>query len=136
MIAVLDASMTLALALQDESAGLVERVATALIDATVHVPAHWALETSNGLLMAVRRGRLTPEEAQRAKELILYLPVIQDTETATQAWTYTFALADAHRLTQYDAAYLELAMRLDVPLATLDTDLAAAAKAAGVALWT
>lgn len=135
MIVVLDASMTLALALKDEHAAVVERVAASLNEATVHVPEHWALETTNGLLMAVRRGRLIPEDAEIARQLILGLPVIQDAETATQAWTRTFALALAHRLTQYDAAYLELAMRLDAPLATLDAELAAAASEAGVEVW-
>ncbi|MDR1921736.1 MAG: type II toxin-antitoxin system VapC family toxin, partial [Candidatus Adiutrix sp.] len=57
-----------------------------------------------------------------------------DTETAEQAWTITNLLAERHGLTLYDAAYLELAQRLNLPLATLDADLRTAAKALGLPL--
>jgi predicted nucleic acid-binding protein len=62
------------------------------------------------------------------------LPIKIDDETASRSWTTTAHLAERHRLTAYDATYLELAMRRGMPLATSDTALIAAAKVAGVRL--
>jgi predicted nucleic acid-binding protein len=63
------------------------------------------------------------------------LPVTVDAETEARAWAGTIDLARQHSLTEYDAAYLELAARAGLPLATLDNKLKAAAPAAGVALY-
>ena len=62
------------------------------------------------------------------------LPIVLDDETAAQAWSATIQLAERHRLTVYDAAYLELAQRRGLPLASLDQELRTAAEVAGVAL--
>ena len=62
------------------------------------------------------------------------LPIIEDAETGTHAWGRTIALADAHKLTVYNATYLELAVRLSLPLATLDEDLRGAAAHEGIPL--
>ena len=62
------------------------------------------------------------------------LPIALDDETAPRLWTDTARLAEQHRLTAYDAAYLELAVRLRLPLATGDEALIAAAESEGVAL--
>jgi predicted nucleic acid-binding protein len=84
--------------------------------------------------MAQRRGRITLKARQDRVTLLQALPIILDTETAAQAWTITNLLAERHGLTLYDAAYLELAQRLNLPLATLDADLRTAAKALDVPL--
>jgi predicted nucleic acid-binding protein len=59
--------------------------------------------------------------------LIALFPIHLDLETDRQAWDATARLAERHRLTLYDAAYLELALRLGLPLATLDRELRATA---------
>jgi predicted nucleic acid-binding protein len=99
------------------------------------VPAHWILEVTNGLLLAARRGRLRrPDEDVDILERLGTLAVRVDPETATRGWGETPFLARRLGLTTYDAAYLELASRLQAPLATLDTGLARAAREAGVRL--
>jgi predicted nucleic acid-binding protein len=96
------------------------------------VPCHWILEVTNTLLRARRHGRLRPREHPAdILERLGELPIVADVETSIRAWRETFALAETCRLTIYDAAYLELALRLAAPLVTLDMDLARAANAAG-----
>ena len=91
-------------------------------------PAIWPLEVANGLLQAERRGRIT--EAFRKQRLVDLglLRVILDDETSRHAWQETSDLALRHGLSAYDAAYLELALRRALPLATLDKSLARAAE--------
>jgi predicted nucleic acid-binding protein len=97
-------------------------------------PLLWPLEALNGLLMAQRRRRI---HAPQRTELVIFLralPVTLDTETTEHVWTTTARLAERHRLSMYDAAYLELAQRRKLPLATLDQDLIKAAKALGTTI--
>ena len=98
------------------------------------VPSHWPLEVANGLLMAERRKRATQADVAAALDAILALPIEIDRSTAAQAAGATIGLARQHGLTIYDAAYLELAMRIGATLATTDAALARAAKKAGVGL--
>jgi predicted nucleic acid-binding protein len=98
------------------------------------VPVHWPLEVANALLMAVRRARIDAGFRDAALRDLAALPIVLDPETSSRAWHDTLRLADAHRLTAYDAAYLELAHRRALPLATLDAELRAAARAFGVTL--
>ncbi len=84
--------------------------------------------------MAERRRRLDTKRRQRLAGFLRGLPVTLDAETADQAWTVTARLAERYRLTLYDAAYLELAQRRKLPLATLDQDLIRAEKALGMTL--
>lgn len=98
------------------------------------VPSLWRLEVANGLLGAVRRGRLAVERRDALLEALLEMDIAIDAETDLHAWSGTVRLAEAHGLTAYDAAYLELAQRRRLPLATLDAALAQAAREAGVAL--
>ena len=99
-----------------------------------YIPAHCRVETSNGLLVAERRKRITQSDVTEALGLLGALPLTTDAETATKAGGETIALARQYGLTIYDAAYLELAMRRGATLATNDLELAKAAQAAGVAL--
>lgn len=95
---------------------------------------HWPLEALNGLAMAERHRRIDSTRRRGLIEFLRDLPITIDPETVNQVWTGTSQLAEQHRLTLYDAAYLELALRLGLPLATLDQDLRAAGDAAGVTL--
>jgi len=92
------------------------------------------LEVANVLEMNVRRGRHDAAFRDAALEDLAVLPISIDAETDRQAWGATVRLAARHRLTTYDAAYLELAQRRGLPLATLDKELRDAATAEGVLL--
>jgi predicted nucleic acid-binding protein len=131
---VIDNSVALAWCFEDEQTqplmDLLDRVA----ETGAVAPSLWSLEALNGLLMAERRKRLDGKRRQRLAGFLRSLPIMLDMETADQAWTATARLAERYRLTSYDAAYLELAQRRKLPLATLDVELIKAAKALGMAL--
>ncbi|WP_211306992.1 type II toxin-antitoxin system VapC family toxin [Acidiferrobacter thiooxydans] len=134
MAFVADASMTLAWYLRDEDAESANRVRERLLGEGICVPAHWALEVCNALLVATRHGRITIQEMSELLPDLRLLPETVDHQTDAAAWSTTLDLAKAHGLTLYDAAYLELALRRELPLATLDKRLYGAAIAAGVAI--
>ena len=89
---------------------------------------------ANSLTVAERRGRISIEFRNAALSDLSLLDILLDLRTDAQAWTSTLALADRFRLTLYDAAYLELAQRAALPLASLDAELGRAALALGVPL--
>jgi predicted nucleic acid-binding protein len=125
---VIDPSVALAWLLPDETDARAEAVRVAVENgADAWIPAHWWLEIGNGLLMAERRGRITPEQVAHALSLVKALPLEEDEETAGQIPVRTLALARQHGLTIYDAAYLELAQRRGAILATFDEQLLEAA---------
>mgnify|MGYP003345838887 FL=1 len=93
------------------------------------VPSLWPIGGGNILLRAERRGDIRPDEREAHVADLSALALIVDHEGAARAWRETTALALRHRLTLYDATYLELAIRLRVPLATFDAALARAAEA-------
>jgi len=99
------------------------------------VPALWPLEVANALTVLRRRRKLTPDEARTAIEIIRELPVVIDHEAAVLAFTRLVDLASKHELTVYDATYLELAARRQLPLASNDAQMKQAAIRAGVDLW-
>lgn len=129
---VIDASVALAWSFEDEQTPATDAIMASAIRGGAHVPAIWPLEVANVLQMAVRRGRTTPAFVKYTLDDLLFLNVLIDSETMSQAWGATLDLSDRYRLTIYDAAYLELAIRLRLPLATLDKELRNAARAAGV----
>ena len=131
---VLDSSVTLAWVLDDETAGAESTLELMDVERAI-VPAHWILEVTNGLRMAVRRQRLKLENVSQLMKQLRTLPLSVDPETEVMGWNEVPALAARFELTTYDAAYLELALRLNAPLATLDLDLARAAREAGVPLF-
>jgi predicted nucleic acid-binding protein len=104
-------------------------------DLQAYVPNLWPLEVANALLVGERRGRTTPADTARFLAILGTFPIAVDDETATRAWVETMHLARAHVLSAYDSSYLELAMRLGLPLATLDDKLKTAANAVGVSLF-
>lgn len=133
MACVIDPSVALAWLLPDETNARADAVRVAVENgADAWIPAHWWLEIGNGLLMAERRGRITPEQVAQALSLVNALPLEEDEETAEQIPVRTMALARKHGLTIYDAAYLELAQRRGALLATFDAQLVDAAAKEGV----
>lgn len=128
---VLDASIALAWCFDDERTQPVIDLLYRVGQTGALAPLLWPLEALNGLLMAERRRRVDANQRQRLAGFLRALPVTLDTETADQAWTATIRIAERLRLNVYDAAYLELAQRRKLPLATLDEDLIKAAKALG-----
>lgn len=96
------------------------------------VPALWIWEVANVLALAARRGRIGGGDVAARLALMTALPIRVDDEGVARAWRETALLAQAETLTVYDAAYLELALRLGADLATLDTELRRAAGRVGV----
>lgn len=130
---VIDASSTLAWCFEDEdgsaSDALIDRIAA---DGAT-VPAHWSLEVANALIMGERRNRITPADCAAFVVMLEDLPISTDQSTGMRALRETMSLTRELGLTSYDAAYLDLAMRLGLPLATADRKLADAADRTGVA---
>lgn len=136
MTLVLDASLTLASILRDESSGAAQMQMRRAFGQTVWVPSLWRLEVANVLRNAVRRGRCDVPFVDRALAQLALLPIMIDPETDAQAWNDTLALSRAEDLTLYDAAYLELAIRRQAVLASCDRDLIAAAQRRGLTVLT
>jgi predicted nucleic acid-binding protein len=129
---VLDGSLALAWFFKDEADPYADAVATRLPAARALVPVIWPLEVANAVLMGERRQRSTEAQAAKWFAYLGSLPIAVDDETNDRAWGEVLSLGRAHRLSAYDAAYLELALRRALPLASLDDNLKAAASAAGV----
>ena len=134
MSLVLDASTTLAWILPHRTTEAIRQVFDVLSTRGAWVPSLWRLEIANVLSIGVRRGRHDGTFRDATLEDLALLPIQVDAETDRQAWGATLRLAERHGLTSYDAAYLELARRRGLPLATLDGDLRAAAGSENVAL--
>jgi predicted nucleic acid-binding protein len=134
MSLVLDCSATLAWVYGEETTEAVREVFEAVGSSGAWVPALWRLEVANVLEMGVRRNRHDAAFRDATLADLALLPIRLDVETDQHAWGSTARLAARHRVTLYDAAYLELARRRDLPLATLDQALRAAAMAEGVPL--
>ena len=130
---VVDTSLTLAWYLEDEQNAYADAVLGALADREAVVPPLWPYEVANGLWIAERRGRTTIPRIQRILALLQPLPIRVDLTAHERARGEVLALARQEGLTCYDAAYLDLAMREGLPLATLDNQLRAAATRVGVA---
>ena len=134
MSLVLDASVTVAWIDAAEITDAIRSVFDRIAQSSAWVPGLWRLEVANVLEMRVRRGRNDSDfRAETLADLAL-LPIQLDLETHLRAWDATSKLASRHRLTIYDAAYLELALRRGLPLATLDQELRVAAKVEQVEL--
>jgi predicted nucleic acid-binding protein len=131
---VLDSSAALAWIYSDETTDAVRHVFEIVAEDGALVPALWRLEVANSLTVAVRRGRIDVPFRNAALADLALLDIAIDPHTDAHSWTTTLHLADRFRLTLYDAAYLELAHRRSLPLASLDEELRAAGRALGVAL--
>lgn len=134
MSLVLDSSVALAWLYTDETTASVNAVFDKISRGGAIVPGLWHLEVANSLLIAVRRKRIDKEFRNKSLADLSLLNISIDPEMSRFAWTTTLHLADRYGLTVYDAAYLELAQRNNLPLASLDQDLRTAAGTLGLTL--
>lgn len=133
---VLDCSITMAWCFEDESNDYTDAILENLKNVTAVVPTIWPLEVANVLLLAKKNKRITEVQAASFIDALSPLPIIIDQSTTSRAMHTIFVLADRSGLTIYDAAYLELAIREEVPLATLDKGLIKAAKKLNIPIKT
>lgn len=132
MSLVIDSSITLAWFFEDERTERADVVMRQVAKTGAVVPALWRLEIANALQSALRRKRINAAFRDASIADLRSFPIAVDSETDRHAWGTSLTLAERCQLTLYDAAYLELAQRLRLPLASLDQDLRAASRAIGV----
>jgi len=131
---VVDSSVSLSWCFEDERTPATRALLERIGETGGIAPQHWPLECLNGLLMAERRRWLDAPRRRGLAAFLRDLPIMLDAETASQTWDEPQRLAERFRLTIYDAAYLELAQRQRLPLASLATELRQAGAALGVKL--
>lgn len=131
---VFDNSIALAWCFEDEQTPGIMALLDRVTETGAVAPQLWPVEALGGLLTAERRGRIGGAVRRRLAGFLRELPISIDSETADRVWRATAQLAETHRLTAYDATYLELAVRLGLPLATTEKPLITAARNAEVAL--
>lgn len=132
MAFVLDCSVTMAWLFPDEAIEATDQLRESLIETRAFVPSLWPVEVGNVLLAATRRGRIHADEWPQIRAYLSALPIEIDPVSVSRTWGTSLELAHAHQLSVYDAMYLELAVRLRVPLVTLDRALRNAGRAAGI----
>ena len=131
---VLDASVALAWCFEDENTPSARQILARLTAEAASVPATWPIEVANVLALAERRRRITPADSAEFIAKLEDVAILVDGETSSRAFGRVLDLAREERLTTYEAVYLELAMRLGVPLASKDADLCDAAQRLGVSV--
>lgn len=131
---VLDCSMTMAWCFEDECTPALIGVQDRLSRHGAVVPSLWKLEVVNVLSIAERKGRITPEKGDRFLELLERLQIEVDAEAEPRAFEHLRALCRNEGVTSYDAAYLDVARRRGLPIATLDDRLRKVAKKVGIGL--
>lgn len=129
---VLDASVTLSWFFDDEISAPADDIFALTDTHDLVVPPHWFAEVANGMLMGERRARRGIADTARFVERLEELKIMPDELPPESCFGRVLPLARAHRFTVHDALYLELASRRGLPLATLDGDLAAAARSVGI----
>jgi len=133
---VLDASIALAWGLPDEGSHHADRFLSRISEKDVlWVPSLWWYEVANALILVERRKRITEADGIQLRELYEMLPIKTDTMIGLEMIERLRNLALEYNLSGYDAAYLELALRKGLRLATLDQNLQSAAKKAGLATF-
>lgn len=132
---VLDASVTLAWCFADESTAQTEAILDLLANgAEAITPPIWPFEVANALLVGERRKRISVAQVTSVLRRIAALPIAVDPVRLDHVFGHVLSFARQEQLTEYDASYVELALRESLPLATLDDKLGRAAKNAGIAL--
>lgn len=138
MSLVLDNSVTMRWCFGDGSPAdlaYAEKTMDALVASSALVPTIWGLEVANVVARAERRGLIDTAHSTSFLAKLCKLRITPDPVSADHALTDTLDLARRHNLSAYDAAYLELALREALPLASLDADLRAACRKAGCTLF-
>lgn len=129
---VVDCSITMAWLFKDEKTALSEKIMDRLVEEKAIVPPVWTLEVLNVILIGEKRKRISISESAHFLSVLSRLPIqVIENPTLSQNESMLF-LARTHHLTSYDAAYLDLAFRFEIPLATLNTQLIIAAQKIGV----
>jgi len=131
---VVDCSLAMAWLFRDEATEKTAALLNRLASETALVPAWWFIEIANVLAMAERKGCITATQSDAFIADLGKLGIERDDEAPDRAFTHLLGLCRIHRLTSYDAIYLDLAIRRSLPLATLDDDLRKTAKKLGVGL--
>ncbi|MBV8456691.1 MAG: type II toxin-antitoxin system VapC family toxin [Acetobacteraceae bacterium] len=134
-VCVLDASCVFPWLFEDEASPAADAMLAVVGRQGAVVPSLWHVEVANGLGLAERRKRVSPADVHEAVALIRGLALTTDEMVPAYAFGTVLDLMRSHRVTAYDAVYLELAARLGLPLATNDRHLRAVANATGVALF-
>jgi predicted nucleic acid-binding protein len=129
---VIDASVALAWCFPDEASEYADAVLVALQGHAMLVPALWPVEVTNALLVAERRRRINQPEIRQFLALLNGLTLVLDSQTLAESVNNILPLARDYTLSAYDAAYLDVALRHDAPLASLDDRLRKAARKAGI----
>jgi predicted nucleic acid-binding protein len=131
---VLDASLTLSWYFEDERTPAIDAVLEQVVASSAVVPSLWRMEVANGFQMAIRRKRIDKDFRDRAIRQLSLLSIVIDPESDTNVWTATLRLSDRFCLAVYDATYLELAQRRNLPLASIDAALSTAGERLGLAI--
>lgn len=132
---VLDCSVAMAWCFEDEADSYSEKILNAMSESESIVSSLWFLEVANVLLMAERHKRITEADSLRFIELLRSLPITEDEELTLQTVGAIISVGREYNLTSYDAAYLELAMRQGLSLATRDKKLLAACRKCGIQVF-
>ena len=130
----IDASVVAAWVLPDEDGAAAASLVACAPGQALAVPFHFPAEIGNVVVTSERRGRSTPEQTRIARDGVRILSFDIDAGGFNTVWGTAHPLAIRHGLTLYDALYLELALRRNLPLATFDKELRRAAEAEGVRL--
>lgn len=131
---VIDNSVVMSWCFKDETNQYTDAILDRLENATTYVPAIWPLEVSNVLLTAERKKRLNESDSYRFITLLNELPIIVEQEPPERMLSEILNLARKHKLSSYDASYLDLAIRKGLPFASTDSHLINAAKHCGVSI--
>ena len=134
MAFVLDCSMTMAWLFSDEASTTTDALRESLLNDYAIAPVLWPIEVANVLLVATRRGRITSEDWSSIRIDLAALPIEVEPASDDRVLESVLPIAHQYEISVYDAMYLEIALRLGLPLATLDRKLAAAGSRAGVAV--
>jgi len=129
---VLDASAALAWVYQDEISAAAQEILDRVTTEGAWVPAMWRLEIANGLNVGIRRGRINADYRDEVLATLAVHDIRMDADTWHAAWAGTLRLADRFGLTLYDAAYIELAQRRSLSLASFDGPMHTAARTLGL----
>jgi predicted nucleic acid-binding protein len=132
---VIDTSVVMSWCFKDETSRYADRILDLLEEATAFAPSIWPLEVGNVLLVAERKKRLSEADSRRFVTLLSDLPIIVEQEPPERMIHEILALAREHKLSSYDASYLDLAMRKGLSIATIDKNLIAAAKRSWVPIF-
>jgi len=131
---VVDCSIAMAWLFHDEATPETAALLNRMLSETALVPALWFLEVTNVLALAERKGRISASQSDSFIASLGKLSIERDDGASDRAFTYLLMSCRAHRLTAYDATYLDLAVRRGLPLATLDGDLRKIARKLRIAL--